>query len=248
MSTTPAPAAAEPLSESARILNTFVAPSKTFTDLKRSASWWVPFVLITIVSYALIAVVAQKVGFEQVTRNAVRLTPRRAAQLEKLPPEQQQRQMALATSITKGISYAIPVVTLLYFLVIAVALMASFNFGAGAELKFGTSLAVVIYASLPGVLRGLLAIVSLIAGINPESFNFQNPVATNLGFLIDPTTSPALYTLGSSLDIFTLWTLALMALGFACVSKLKRGTTFAVVFGWWLLIVLIRTGWAAAFS
>jgi len=29
-----------PLSEGARIVNTFIAPSKTFTDLRRNASWW----------------------------------------------------------------------------------------------------------------------------------------------------------------------------------------------------------------
>ena len=34
----PVPEAA-PLSEPARIVNTFIAPSKTFTDLRRSAAW-----------------------------------------------------------------------------------------------------------------------------------------------------------------------------------------------------------------
>ena len=29
-----------PMSEPARILNTFIAPAKTFSDLQRNASWW----------------------------------------------------------------------------------------------------------------------------------------------------------------------------------------------------------------
>ena len=37
-----------PLSEGARIVNTFIAPSKTFTDLRRSASWWAPWILIAV--------------------------------------------------------------------------------------------------------------------------------------------------------------------------------------------------------
>ncbi len=41
---TPEPA----LSEGARIINTFIAPSKTFTDLRRNASWWGPWLLISI--------------------------------------------------------------------------------------------------------------------------------------------------------------------------------------------------------
>jgi len=47
----PAPAAeTAPLSEPARVLNTFFAPRKTFTDLRRSASWWLPFLISAIVS------------------------------------------------------------------------------------------------------------------------------------------------------------------------------------------------------
>ena len=38
-------AVAPPMSEGARIINTFIAPSKTFTDLRRSAAWWAPFLL-----------------------------------------------------------------------------------------------------------------------------------------------------------------------------------------------------------
>ena len=45
-----------------------------------------------------------------------------------------------------------------------------------------------------------------------------------------------------------LWTLALTAIGFSAVSKLKRGTTFAVVFGWYVLVLLVRAGISAAFA
>jgi len=49
-----------PLSQGARIVNTFFAPSKTFTDLRRNASWWAPFLLSVIVSILFVAVVDQK--------------------------------------------------------------------------------------------------------------------------------------------------------------------------------------------
>src|SRR5450631_3483174 len=58
---TPEPVAA--LSEPARIINTFVAPSKTFTDLRRSAAWWGPFLIMTIVALGFVYVVDQKIGF-----------------------------------------------------------------------------------------------------------------------------------------------------------------------------------------
>jgi hypothetical protein len=50
------------------------------------------------------------------------------------------------------------------------------------------------------------------------------------------------------LDVVTIWTLVLTAIGITCISKVKRGTAFAVVFGWFAVVVLARVALAAAFS
>jgi Yip1 domain len=246
MSTAPTATTGEPLSEPARLINTFVAPIKTFTDLKRVSRWWPPFILLTIASYALIVVAGQKVGWEQLTENGLKMQPKQAARLESLPADQRPAAMERAVKLTRIISYAFPVAfNLPFLLIVAAVLMASFNYGAGAEIPFSTALAVVMYANLPGLVRALLAIVSLLAGANPENFNFQNPVATNPGYFMDPAASPMLFRLASALDVVVIWTLVLNAIGFAAVSKLKRGTTFAVVFGWYILLTL---GLALLFS
>jgi len=246
MSTAPAGPSVEPLSEPARLVDTFVAPTKTFADLKRVSRWWSPFIVLAIASYALIAVAGQRVGWEQITENSLRMSPKQAARLESLPSEQRPVAMERAVKFTRIISYAFPIaVNLPFLLIVSAILMASFNFGAGAEIPFRTALGVVTYANLPGVLKAVLAIVSLLAGSNPESFNFQNPVATNPGYFMDPLASPLLFRLASALDVIVIWILVLNALGFAAVSKLKRGTTFAVVFGWYIALTLLM---AFAFS
>jgi len=55
-----------PLSEGQRLVDVFFAPSKTFTDLRRNASWWAPFLIIAIVSLLFVYTVDQKVGFRKV--------------------------------------------------------------------------------------------------------------------------------------------------------------------------------------
>jgi hypothetical protein len=40
----------------------------------------------------------------------------------------------------------------------------------------------------------------------------------------------------------------LVAIGISCISNVKRGTAFAVVFGWFALYILGKVGWAAIFS
>jgi hypothetical protein len=245
----PAPDSGQPgLSQGARIINIFFAPSKTFTDLKRSAAWGAPFLVMAVFSYAFVGVVAKKVGFEQVTQNQIRMNPKASERLEQLPADQRARQMGIQVAVTRGISYGFPILNLVVLTLIAAVAMATLNFGAGAEIPFKQSLAVVMYANMVGIVKVALAIVSLLAGADPEGFTFQNPVATNLGYFVDPVNSRVLYSAASAVDVIVIWVLVLAGIGFARISKLKTATTMSVVFGWYILLTLIGVGFAAAFS
>jgi len=239
---------AAPLSEPARVLNTFFAPSKTFTDLRRSASWWLPFLISTIVSLAFIYVVDQRVGFRKVLENQLRIQPKQADQLDRLPADQREKSMQAQTKFWQVFSYASPVVGLIFTVNISSILFATFKFAVSADIRFKTMFALVVFAWLPIVFVSLLAILALMAGVSSDGFMIQSPAATSLGAFVDPTASPALFALLSSFDIFTFWCLALMAIGVTYISKVKRGTAFAVVFGWFAFWVLIKVGLAAAGS
>jgi hypothetical protein len=241
-----APIEAKPLSEMERVVDTFIAPSKTFSDLRRSANWFVPWLLLAIASVALVVVVDQKLGMVKVVENQLAMQPKQAAQLEKLSPEQRASQMQTIIRFNRVIAYAYPVVIVIVLAIIAAVLLGSFNFGFGAELTFSQCLAVCMYASLPGILKVLIAILAIAVG-GGEAFTFQNPVASNLSGLVDPS-SHFLYSIATSIDVFTIWTLALSGIGFSCLTKLKRGSCMAVVFGWWLVAVLVGAGIGAAFS
>lgn len=253
MSTGTAPISAQdaqPLSQVARVVNTFIAPSKTFTDIRRSASWWVPWLLISLFSIAFFVVIDKKIGFEQVVRNEIARSPRAQAQMERLPAEQRERGVSMQVTITKvSTIYASPVLVLLFALLIpAAVLLAAFNFGAGAELKFGTVMAIVSYANLPGIIGALLGIVSLMAGVNPEGFSIKNPVASNLAYFMDPAGNKFLYGLASGVDVFVIWTIVLLGIGFSTTSKVKKGTSFAIVIGLYVAYKLIASGLGAAFA
>ena len=248
---TPATPEVAPLSTAGRIVNTFVAPTKTFLDLKRKTTWtsWIaPWLVIVAMSLTYAAVVSKKVGFEQVLQNNLEASPKRAAQLEKLPPEQRAQQMKVSLGITQAITYGFPLLVLIGAALVGGLLMATFNFGAGAEVSFKTALAIVMYSSLMGAVSDALAMVSLLAGADPEGFLIQNPVATNPAYFMNPADSPALYALAASFNVITIWKWVLYAIGFACVSKMSKGTTITVCFGWFLLITLIGVGFAAAFN
>jgi len=89
----------------------------------------------------------------------------------------------------------------------------------------------------------------IFAGVVPESFNIKNYAPTNIGAFLNPLeTNKALYALATSLDVITIWTLVLLAIGIAAVSGVKRTSGYIAVFGWWAILVLIGVGIAAATS
>ena len=239
---------ATPVSEGARLVNLFVAPTKTFTDLRRSASWWAPFLVLALFSLAFVYTVDQKIGFRKVAENQIQASPKATQRMEQMPPEQRERAMDRQAAFFRNFSYGYPAVILLWNLIIAVILFATFKFAASADVKFKTALAIVMYASLPLVVKTVLAMLSVAAGASPDSFTFQNPVATNPGYFLTPAESPFLYNLASALDIFMIWTLIVTAIGFTCVTKVKRGTALAIVFGWYLVFALGSAGFGAMFS
>jgi hypothetical protein len=224
---------AAPLSEGARIVNTFIAPSRTFTDLQRNASWWGPWLLISIMALIFVYSMDRQIGFDQITKNEIAHSPR-ADQFDKLPREQQAKQIGFSGNLIRYLSYGIPVMILLYFAITSLVLWVTFKFGAGANVDYKTAYAIVFYAALPGIIGSILGAISMFAGVNPEGFNVNNPVATNPAYFMDPTANKFLYGMASALDVIVIWTIVLLGIGFSANSKVKRSTAIVIVAAWYL--------------
>jgi hypothetical protein len=224
-----------PLSEGARIVDAFIAPSKTFTDLRRNAKWWAPWILISIFSLIFMYAISKQVGFEQVSRNEVAHSSR-ADQFDKLPADQQARQIQISSKIIGIFGYGSPLLILLYGLIATLVLWLTFKLAFGAETTFGQAYAITMYGWLPGIFSAILGTIVLFAGTNSEGFDIKNPVGTNLAYYLDPeTTGKFVRGMASSLDILTIWTLLLIGIGYACTSKVKRSTAIIVVVVWYLV-------------
>lgn len=234
-----------PLTQVQRVVDTYTEPSKTFNDILRSASWWLPFVLSVVVGVGYCVSIGHQVGWSKTYANVLRQDPSAQARLANVPPASLAKAMAIGTKITEISAYLWPVLALIVALIAAAVLMATLNFGFGGQIKFGRMFAVWMYAGLPMLIKFILAIIALFAGLNGDSFLISNPVGTNIGYYLSTDTPRWLYTLASSMDIFTFWMLALLVIGCSIVGKIKKGSAATAVIGWWLLIVIVRTGFAA---
>ena len=236
------------LSQWQRVANIFSAPSKTFEDIKRgNRSWWLPFILMVLVGYILFAAVTFKIGMQQVSENQIRLDPKAEERMASATPEQRELSAKISLNITKGIFIGSPALTLIVVALGTLGLWGTINFMFGGKTTYGSLFAVWMYASLPTIVKTLLGILVIYAGAAPESFNIRNFAPTNLGAFMNPLeTNRALYSLASSLDLITIWTLVLLGIGTGIVAGVKRSSGYAAVFGWWAIFILIGVGWAAA--
>jgi hypothetical protein len=235
------------LTQLQRVTNSFMAPSKTFDDIKRgNHSWWMPLIIMAIVSYILFAAVYTKVGMQQVVDNQIRLDPKTAERMAQMPPEQRATGEKISLYVTEGVFIASPVFVLVVAAIVALVLWGTINFVFGGKATFGAVFAVWFYANLPTIIKSLLGVVVIFSGMAPESFNIKNFAPTNLGAFLDPVeTNKALYSLATSMDAITIWTLVLMGMGIATVAGVKRGSGYIATFGWWAIIVLFGVGMAA---
>ena len=232
-----------------RVANIFTAPSKTFADIKRgNKSWWMPFIIFALVGYILFGVVASRIGMQQVVENQIHLNAKQEENLTQ-HPEQREMTMKISLGITEGIFIGNPLLVLAILAVGSLGLWATINFLFGGKATFGSIFTVWMYAGLPGLIKVLLGIVVIFAGVAPESFNIKNYAPTNLGAFLNPLdTNAALYSLASSIDFTTIWTLVLLGMGTAIVAGVKRGSGYIAVFAWWAVFVLIGAGAAIAMS
>lgn len=234
-----------------RVTCVFSAPSKTFNDIRdHSRSWWLPFVIFVLIGYVFFAAVALKIGMQQVVDNQIHLSPKAEERMAQVPAEQREMSMKVSLYITEGVFIANPLFLLAFVALGSLGLWGTINFIFGGKAKYGSIFAVWMFASLPGIVKPVLGSILIFVGVAPESFNIKNYAPTNLAaLLMNPMeTSPALYSLASSLDVITIWTMVLLGIGIATVARVKRGSGYIAVFGWWAIFVLIGVGWNAAFG
>ncbi len=224
-----------------RVGNVFIAPSKTFEDIKRgNLSWWLPFLISIFFSYLLFAGITMKVGWQQVATNNMAMNQKQAQRLEQLSPEQRAQSLKVVGVVTEIILAATPVMILIFAALISLILWATINFGFGGKATFQQIFVVNMYATLPRAILPLLATVAIFAGLAPESFNINNMAATNVAYFLSiQDTNHALYALLSQVDVVAIWTAILLSIGIARVAGKKSSAGYITVFGWWALWVFI---------
>jgi len=233
-----------PLTETQRCVDVFVAPSKTFIDLRRKATFWGPLIVMIIVGIGFSFTVQKQIGWEQVFQNTINQAPAKAEKIESNPNAASIK--AISSKITAGVSYGYFAIVLLVTLITSLLIWASINFGFGGTAKYSQIYAVSFYSGLVMNIKFLLGIIAIFAGLAPDSFIINNPVGSNIGYYMSSDLPLWLRSFCAHIDIFEIWALVLSVIGVSIVARVSKGKAAVVVVGWWIIFILIAAGAAAA--
>ena len=234
------------MGEIGRLTGIIWEPGPVFEDLAARPRWWAPIILLTIISVVFVLTFSRRVGWEEYVRQQIDKQAQTNPQMAQMSAEQRSRAVSISASIAKygGLGGALVGVTISTLLITAV-MLGSLNLLGGGALKFRDVFSVTSYSFLPSAISSVLALVVMLLK-DPADFDLQRPLPANLGaFLSTQTTPKWLIALASSFDLFTVWIMLLMALGFSVVAKrLSFGKSLSLVLLPWALYVLIKVGLA----
>jgi hypothetical protein len=238
---------AKGLGEASRLTGVFFEPAKTFADVAARPGFWAPLILIIVVSLVYMVLFGQHVGWERMAKQQL-ATSSRAAQMTQ---EQRDTQVQMTVKFAPVMTYVGILVFLPVFWLIWAAILLGIVKGMmSAQVRLKQVFAIIAYSSVPGVIMALLAIAVMFMK-PPDDFNLQNPLVFNPGAFMDPlTSSKFLYSLATSLDLFRLWTLVLIAIGLKAAGgkQLSMGGAATAVFLPWAIWTFGAAALAGAFG
>jgi hypothetical protein len=232
----PPPAKANPFS---RIVGAVVSPVETFRSIAERPDWIVPLVVAIILSVLSTVLIAPHIDIDASMRKQLAKKDMPAAQIDRMI------EMSKKTQKFNPVIVAV-IVPIVFFAISAIMLFAFRAFG--GEGTFRQSMAVTAYAWVPSIIKGCLTLVVILMGGTILQQDMATILKSNPGAFLGDSASPVLVSLLSSLDVFTIWMLVLMTIGYSYMARLSRAASASIVFGLWLVTVLVSAGFHAAFG
>ena len=251
-------AAEEParLGPLARLTGTLLSPGETFADVNRKPTWLAPMIvaIMTVVASTLFFQWRVHPDWDSIFRTQFKKQMERTNQ--SLTDEQMQQRVGFAKTTAKFS----PIIAAVFTPIIYVILAGIFALGmvfVQAKTSFKKILSVVAWSCAATGIVATVVTMSALMVRDEEGLRSIDPtqsagiVPSNVAAFLPSDTSAVIKSIAGSLDVFTIWILILLSIGFAGIAgsrKITTGKTATMVFGFWAVFVLIKVGWAAVFG
>lgn len=224
-----------------RMAGVLFAPAETFQNIVRHPDILAPLLIIVILGYISTAVIMPKIDMTS-------MMEQQAAQMRKQNPNMSEDQVAQMERISaagvKVMSWVLPVLMVAWYAIMAGVLLLAFRL-LGGEGNFKQAFSVTLYAWMPMVLLSILSTIIVLARGTFDPVTAATLVKSNPAFLVDMKEQPLLFSLLSSFDLFTIWMIALLIIGFATIARVSKAKAAAIVISLWIALIVVKLGFAA---
>jgi Yip1-like protein len=237
---------AERRSGLANVVDIFIAPNAAFERIRQVPTWGWAFLVAVLLGIAGSLLVGPAILHAMETSMPAQLAANDA--IAKLPPDQQQKQIAAIMSFSKIFAkfywLVIPPAVLLIGLVQALIMLIA-NAATRGDGTFKKYYALSITVAVVGTGLGSLALGAIATVRGADSFETTAQVNSALPSfaLLAPSAKGALAGFLGSLNVFYLWATALLALGMTRVGRIPRGAAWATA-----IVMLLLTACFAAYG
>lgn len=232
-----------------RLVGVLFAPTETFRKIAERPTWAVALVVLLVLGAVVGVLASQKLDLDA-ERDMIR---EQIEDRQGLRGDELERQVDTIVNINSKVRPFTPVLVLVFgtlaYLLVAVVFLVGAKL-AGGEIDFRRSFATTLHGMAPQGVSALIAIPLILSreSIDPEAVQGGSFLASNLAFLAPEDAPAALESLLGSLDLFTVWSVILLTVGYSVVARMSKGAAGAVVVGAWVVWIAIKAGLAALFT
>ena len=235
---TPAPDVSAP----GRVVGTFFSPGPTFRSIAARPTFLLPLILWTACSLLITALILPRLDVEKMIRQTLEKRGQTVPEDRIQSIVSTQRKVIQITTVVFG-----ALTPTLISLLVALVYWASFK-AFGWDFTYRQGLGATTHSFLPGVLGALLLVPVILQRQTLDPRGMGELLQSNLGFLVDKSSSAMLHSLLQSIDVFSLWSLVLLTIGLSAAARVSRKAAGGVVFAIWFIYVLGKAGVAALTS
>jgi hypothetical protein len=227
------------------LIDVYFSPREAFGRVVRKPAFVLPLAAYIVLVLAFTGIWVAKMDPVEFVKTQIEESGR----ADRIPADQRE---TIIEQQAKIMPILVPVLgvlgTLVTFVVVAGVLLFVFRFFYAGEVSFKQAVAIVswVFFAVGLVTTPLLLLILYLKGdwnIDPNS-----AIQANLGLLLDKSeAAKPLWALATSIDVFSLWMVFLLAVGFGVASRKKTSSALWGVAIPWVLIVLVKVGWAAIF-
>lgn len=222
------------------IWGVLLAPEKTFRALAVRPHWLPALLLLIAGALALSVIVTPRLDMKQVMREAIE------ERGQDISPAQLEQQVEMAEKFKWVGTVSQVVLQPAVYMIMAALFLVVFRL-MGSDIDFRHSLSVAVHGMMPFLLATLLSIPVVMSRseLSMEEVQSGGFLHSSLAAFAPESAGKVLVALLGSVDIFSIWSIALLAIGYRVVGKVSKAAALGVVIALWAVVVAGKVALAA---